>query len=148
MYFQHRKTALSLFLSKTGICGDETVSLAYRIIGNKPSEGSQWEKIKARVSSVEGVTLDFDIYYFCRSLKGQLEADISSIKTTMTKGTSRDYSFTIANRGKGETGAIVLGPSSGRLDKSGYSFGDAFIEVWRVYHCDSPADPNGRFAVE
>ena len=52
--------------------------------------------------------MDFDIYYFCRSLKGQLEADISSIKTTMTKGTSRDYSFTIANRGKGETGAIVL----------------------------------------
>lgn len=96
------------FSKQDRICGDETVSLAYRIIGNKPSEGSQWEKIKARVSSVEGVTLDFDIYYFCRSLKGQLEADISSIKTTMTKGTSRDYSFTIANRGKGETGAIVL----------------------------------------
>lgn len=32
------------FSKQDRICGDETVSLAYRIIGNKPSEGSQWEK--------------------------------------------------------------------------------------------------------
>ncbi len=90
------------------IAADGTVDLKYTVTGHAVTEGSDWELIKAHVTTTEGATLDLTIYYYCRSPKGQLQASISSINTTMIKGASRDYSFTIANIGKGETGKISL----------------------------------------
>lgn len=88
--------------------GGATVNLKFKFINEAPTEGNDWEKVKARVTTTEGATLDLLLYYYCRSPKGELEANISSINTTMIKGMSRDYSFTITNVGKGETGKIML----------------------------------------
>lgn len=100
------------------IPGDEKATLKYHIVGTTPTNGSSWEKIKARVATAEGVSLDLDIYYYCRSLVGQLKADILSIKTTMIKDASRDYSFIIKNEGKGETGKITLSLPQGEWMKA------------------------------
>lgn len=88
--------------------GGDIQNLKFSFKNEAPSEGDDWEEVKLRVTTAEGATLDMTIYYYCRSQKGQLEASVSSINTTMIKGTSRDYSFTITNVGKGETGKITL----------------------------------------
>lgn len=90
------------------IIGGKTAIINYSLTGNEITDGNDWEDLKLKLSTSEGSTLDIDMYYFCRSPKGALEANINSIKTTMAKGTSRDYAFTIINRGKGETGRITL----------------------------------------
>lgn len=90
------------------ILGGKTANINYSLTGSEITDGNDWEDLKIRLSTSEGSILDIDMYYFCRSPKGVLEANVNSIKTTMTKGTSRDYSFTIHNRGKGETGKVTL----------------------------------------
>lgn len=88
--------------------GGETVKLNFKVTGKQATEGSDWELINARVKTAEGVSESLTMFYYCRSPKGQLKADIPSINTTMVKGSSRDYPFTITNVGKGETGKITL----------------------------------------
>ena len=88
--------------------GNTTAKLGYTIIGSKPSDGSDWEKITVRVTTAEGAITEQTLYYYCRSAKGLLKANIESINTTMTKGKSRDYTFIITNVGQGETGKISL----------------------------------------
>lgn len=90
------------------IDADGKAILKYSITGSTPTEGNNWEEIKVRITTHEGATLDLLLYYYCRSPKGQLQTSISSINTTMIKGASRDYSFTITNIGKGETGSISI----------------------------------------
>ena len=72
------------------------------------SEGNEWQLIEVLVRSAEGVSLRTTIYYYCRNKQGQLKADIARINTTMVKGGSRDYPFTITNAGQGATGKITL----------------------------------------
>ncbi len=72
------------------------------------SEGNEWQLIEVLVRSAEGVSLRTTIYYYCRNKQGQLKADIARINTTMVKGGSRDYPFTITNVGQGATGKITL----------------------------------------
>lgn len=88
--------------------GNTTAKLDYTIIGSKPSAGSDWEQIKIRVTTAEGATTEQTLYYYCRSPKGLLKANIESINTTMIKGKSRDYTIIVTNVGKGETGKISL----------------------------------------
>lgn len=90
------------------ISGNETVALKYELLGNDISSGTDWEIIKIRISTAEGVSMETVLYYFCRSPKGQLKADITQINTTMLKNATRDYPFTITNIGKGETGKITF----------------------------------------
>lgn len=90
------------------IGGGNTVELKYSIVGSAVSPGDDWEQIKINVESAEGATLPLTLYYYCRNPKGQLQANVSNINTTMTKGQSRDYPITIANIGNGETGRITL----------------------------------------
>ena len=92
----------------SNITGGQTVNLGYTLIGNSESAGTDWELIKARITTAEGVTLDLTLYCYCRVAKGQLKANVSSINTTMTKGSTREYSVTITNIGKGETGKISV----------------------------------------
>lgn len=88
-----------------------------QIIGTVPTEGNEWEIIDAKVTTQQGETLDLRLYYYCRSQKGELVASVQSIHTTMTKGQSRDYPFTIKNIGKGATGKILLAlPGNGWMD--------------------------------
>ena len=90
------------------LSGNSTGELSYSITGTAVSESRNWEEIKARVVTDEGATLDATIYYACRTEKGALISEQSVIKTTMVKGSSRDYQIKIANTGKGETGKISV----------------------------------------
>ncbi|MBQ3630382.1 MAG: DUF5006 domain-containing protein [Prevotella sp.] len=92
----------------TTIPADGTVQLEYTLTGFNVTKGNDWEQLQLRLTTNEGSTLDVTAYYYCRSPKGLLEASVSSIKTTMVKGQQRDYSFTVTNRGKGQTGRITL----------------------------------------
>ncbi len=90
------------------IGGGEVAALKYTVTGNVPSEGKDWAQIKTSLSTDEGAELDVLLYYYCRSPKGKLQASIKQISTTMVKGGTRDYSFTLTNVGNGTTGKISL----------------------------------------
>lgn len=92
----------------TTLKGGENTDVAFSITPSGASEGSDWEKIELSIESAEGAVLPATLYYYCRVKTGKIEASVASIKTTMVKGESRDYPFTITNVGKGETGKISL----------------------------------------
>ena len=92
----------------TTLKGGESTDVAFSITPSGASEGSDWEKIELSIESAEGAVLPTTLYYYCRVKTGKIEASVTSIKTTMVKGESRDYPFTITNVGKGETGKISL----------------------------------------
>ena len=92
----------------TTLNGGETTDIAFSITPSGASEGSDWEKIELSIESAEGAVLPATLYYYCRVKTGKIEASVARIKTTMVKGESRDYPFTITNVGKGETGKISL----------------------------------------
>lgn len=92
----------------TMLKGGESTDVAFSITPSGASEGSDWEKIELSIESAEGAVLPATLYYYCRVKTGKIEASVANIKTTMVKGESRDYPFTITNVGKGETGKISL----------------------------------------
>lgn len=92
----------------TTLKGGESTDIAFSITPSGASEGSDREKIELSIESAEGAILPATLYYYCRVKTGKIEASVASIKTTMVKGESRDYPFTITNVGKGETGKISL----------------------------------------
>ena len=92
----------------TTLKGGESTDVAFSITPSGASEGSDWEKIELSIESAEGAILPSTLYYYCRVKTGKIEASVASINTTMVKGESRDYPFTITNVGKGETGKISL----------------------------------------
>lgn len=92
----------------TTIAGESTASLDFSITGNSMSPGNSWEPMDIQVETAEGALLNMTIYCYFRNLKGALSASIGSIKTTMIKGSSRDYPFVISNIGRGETGKITF----------------------------------------
>lgn len=92
----------------TTLKGGESTDVAFSITPSGASEGSDWEKIELSIESAEGAVLPATLYYYCRVKTGKIEASVPSINTTMVKGESRDYPFTITNVGKGETGKISL----------------------------------------
>lgn len=92
----------------TTLKGGESTDIAFSITPSGASEGSDWEKIELSIESAEGAVLPATLYYYCRVKTGKIEASVANIKTTMVKGESRDYPFTITNVGKGETGKISL----------------------------------------
>lgn len=102
---EHCKVSTQL---QTEIVGGNNAVLSYTLTNDDITDGEDWEEIKLRVTASEGVSLDITLYHFCRSPRGKLQASVSDINTTMIKGTSRDYSFTITNLGKGATGKISL----------------------------------------
>ena len=92
----------------TTLKGGESTDITFSITPSGASEGSDWEKIELSIESAEGAVLPATLYYYCRVKTGKIEASVARIKTTMVKGESRDYPFTITNVGKGETGKISL----------------------------------------
>ncbi len=96
------------FDSIPDIPAEGTVDLGYAIVGKVASTSNQYEKIKFEVNSAEGASLDITAYYYCYERQPSLVASISGIETTMCKGKTRNYSFTITNEGKGETGPITV----------------------------------------
>lgn len=92
----------------TQLNGNETTAISYELTPGNVSPDNNWEKVELLVKTAEGATLPTTLYFYCRSLKGKLKASIANINTTMIKGETRDYPFTITNIGKGETGKITL----------------------------------------
>lgn len=90
------------------ISAGESVEIEYTIKGNGISNGTDWQQMPIEISTAEGSSLEYNIYYFVHPLKAMLETDKSAINTTMTFGTPRDYQVTIRNIGKTETGKITF----------------------------------------
>lgn len=94
------------------IAAGETVEVRYSIKGNAVSEGDGWQQMPVEITTAEGATSTHVLYYYVHSLKAKLKASSSNIKTTITKGQTRDYPIKIYNEGKGETGKITISTPS------------------------------------
>lgn len=92
----------------SSIGAGESVEIGYTIKGNTISEGKDWQQMLIEISTAEGSHIDYPIYYFVYSQKAKIETNTTSINTTMTYGTPREYPVTIRNIGKAETGKITL----------------------------------------
>lgn len=92
----------------TRISGRQEVRLSYTLTGSTPTIDNAWEKIILKVTTNEGASLEQTLYYYCRPARAQLVVSESSINTTMTKGSTRDYLLYITNFGRGSTGNITL----------------------------------------
>lgn len=94
------------------LAGGATMTVEYTLKGKQKSEGTNWKNLKVVITSAEGARTETTLYYYVRNQKPQLVASIDEIRTTVTKGTMRDYKFLISNTGKGATGNIsILLPS-------------------------------------
>jgi len=78
--------------------GQEAV-LEYTILADKPSEENKYYPIDFAILSNEGAKLNASVYYYCKSQTAKLIANPVSINTTMIKGSTRYYEFTITNTG-------------------------------------------------
>ena len=88
--------------------GGDLGSLSYTIEGLAPQTDLEWHILKVKVSSDEGATFNMNIAYHNFTPIGMLKADQTNIKTTMIKGESRDFTFTVRNIGSGSTGKMSL----------------------------------------
>jgi len=88
--------------------GTQSDFITFRFLGTQPTEGTDWDTLKVKLTAAEGCELNLNLYYLCRTEKGNLMASIQAINTTMTLGKVREYPFTIKNTGSGETGNISL----------------------------------------
>ena len=86
----------------------ETANVEYTLLGEAPTEGSDWEKIIIRATTYEGASVEQTLYYYCRPAQGCLVASENQINTTVTAGTTRLYPIIVTNQGKGATGKISL----------------------------------------
>lgn len=92
----------------SSISAGETVEMRYTLSGTKVSPEVKWEEVKMLITTAEGATMEYTLYFYCRSAQAKLVCGTNRISTTITKGTSRHYSFEITNTGKAETGSITL----------------------------------------
>lgn len=92
----------------SSIAAGGEVEVSYTLKANEVTDGRDWLQVPLRITTAEGSTADYTIYYYVRSLKGQLKADQTRIETTITKGVPREYQIQISNVGCGETGTINL----------------------------------------
>ena len=121
--------------------GGGTLEVDYSIVGQSASAGSDWEQIRLKVETSEGVSRISTLYYYCRNASGKLQAGLSKIATTMTKGATRDYPFVITNVGKGETGKITLALPSWMkavtpAEMASLAYGDSATVVLRFVPTD------------
>lgn len=83
--------------------------LIYHLSGTAASPSlKEWQTMTVHLVSNEGTRLDQTLYFVIYPSKAVLKSDVSSIRTTMTKGTTRTYPVTIHNEGRKETGEIEV----------------------------------------
>ena len=91
------------------IAPGKTADIHVKLEGKQISKENKWYPLNIVMESADGkFKLRSILYYYVRNLQGHLQADITRINTSMTKGVKRDYPFHITNVGKGETGKITL----------------------------------------
>lgn len=96
------------FNAPNAIGAGESVEITYTVKANEITEGRDWQQMPIEITTAEGSHANYNIYYYVHSLKARLQASKTSINTTMTLGTPREYPVTIRNVGKAETGKITL----------------------------------------
>ncbi len=96
------------FTIAPSIGGNEKVDMAYQIAATEATPGKDWVPFKVRVTSAEGASLEIPVYYYARTATANLVVEKQNLVTTMNKDNGRDYSFTVSNNGKGNTGKITL----------------------------------------
>ena len=90
------------------ITANGTALFTYKITGSVATTKKDWELIKVRTTTQEGSQLDVTLYYYCSAQQAVLTANTNSIKTTMTKGKTREYLLNVMNTGKAPTGKISV----------------------------------------
>lgn len=86
----------------------ESVEIGFTVKANNVSEGSDWQQMPIEITTTEGASIGYTLYYYVSPLKAKLEANRTVINTTMTYGTPREYPVTVRNIGKGSSGKITL----------------------------------------
>lgn len=76
--------------------------------GLEISPSKDWETMAVDITSEQGASYSYKLYYYVQPLRGSLSSETKEISTTVTMGSSRDYPITIKNVGKGETGNITF----------------------------------------
>jgi hypothetical protein len=80
----------------------------FNVLGTSITESNNWEEIKLKAESVEGMVYYFSIWFYCKPTRGLIQATPNAINALMTKGKSKLVEFEIRNNGNGETGDIVV----------------------------------------
>jgi large repetitive protein len=90
----------------------QQVALGFTIISKKPNAENKYLEYKINIVSNEGAELIETVYYYSKTKNANLVADPISINTTMAKGTTRLFEFTVKNNGDVEaTNVEVLLPA-------------------------------------
>jgi hypothetical protein len=90
------------------LAGNGSTFLRCTITGTTAHTVNKYDDVKLRLISDEGAVYEFSSFFFCRIATGALKATPASINTTMIKGATRMYEFTLENTGAGETGEISV----------------------------------------
>lgn len=93
---------------KKDFAAGETITVEYTIVANAKTEGANWQEMPLSISTNEGSTQKFILYYFVQSQRAALYANTTNINTTMCISEVRDYPITLTNIGKVATGDITL----------------------------------------
>lgn len=90
------------------IAANGTAQLKYKLTGNTVSQTTDWEIIQLKVTTTQGSSLPITLYYYCSAQHAVLTANTTNIKTTMTKGKTREYLLNVMNTGKAASGKITV----------------------------------------
>lgn len=90
------------------IAGGAKPLISYSFTANAPGTGSQWDLVKLKVTSDEGIELPITIYIYARMAQANLSTPNKRITTTMIKGQTREYPIQLINDGEGHTGKLTL----------------------------------------
>ena len=96
------------FNSISRLGGGESKNLSFTVKGTEVTSKNEWGKAVIEFVSDEGATLKATLYLYCRYSRAKLDPSTHYINTTLTKGKTREYPFTVMNIGQGSTGKITV----------------------------------------
>ena len=86
----------------------DSVTVEFKITPNTVTEGLDWSEMPLTITADGGAFDNCMIYYYVESINGKLYSTVTSINTTLSIETPREFHFWIYNIGKGETGKITF----------------------------------------
>lgn len=96
------------FNSISRLGGGEAKELSFTIKGTEVTSKNEWQKAVIEFVSDEGAKMQTTLYLYCRYSRAKLDPSTHYINTTLTKGKTREYPFTVMNIGQGSTGKITV----------------------------------------
>lgn len=88
--------------------GNQVIEFHFTVLGEVITDSRNYIEIPVRVSSAEGISFEFNAFYYCQALGSHLISKPASINTTITKGKSRYFDLKVINDGAGETGVVAV----------------------------------------